>query len=78
MKLLDEDLRVRSALIYEKRTALLSTYSPDFKPIEEDFSKIKCALGQAQARTRDALIEALGVAIFGSHSQRCSGLLRAW
>ena len=78
MKLLEEDLRVRSALIYEKRTALLCTYSPDFNPVEEAFSKIKGALGQAQARTREALIEALGVAIFGSHSQRCSGLLRAW
>jgi len=77
MKLLEEDLRVRSALIYEKRTALLCTYSPDFKPVEEAFSKIKGAMEQAQARTREALIEALGVAIFGSHSQRCSGLLRA-
>ncbi|MDQ3924835.1 MAG: hypothetical protein M3309_13100 [Actinomycetota bacterium] len=45
MKLLEEVLRVRSALIYEKRTALLCTYSPGFIPIEEDFSKIKCAMG---------------------------------
>ena len=78
MKLLEEDLRVRSAVTYEKRAALLCTYSPDFNPVEEAFSKIKGALGQAQALTREALIEALGVAIFGSHSQRCSGLLRAW
>jgi hypothetical protein len=77
MKLLEEDLRVRSAVNYEKRAALLCTYSPDFNPVEEAFSKIKGALGQAQALTREALIEALGVVIFGSQSQRWSGLLRA-
>ena len=60
MKLLEEDLRVRSAVIYEKRAALLCTYSPDFNPVEEAFSKIMGALGQAQSRTREALIEALG------------------
>jgi transposase len=38
-------------------------YSPDFNPIEEAFSKIKGLLRKAQARTRQALIEALGVAI---------------
>ena len=41
----------------------LPPYSPDFNPIEEAFSKIKDALRKAQARTREALIEALGVAI---------------
>lgn len=35
----------------------------DFSPIEEVFSKIKGALRRAQVRTREALIEALGVAI---------------
>ncbi len=49
MKLLEEDLRVRSAVTYEKRAAVLCTYSPDFNPVEEAFSKIKGALGQAQA-----------------------------
>jgi transposase len=38
-------------------------YSPDFNPIEEAFSKIKGTLRKVQARTREALIEALGVAI---------------
>lgn len=37
--------------------------SPDLNPIEEAFSKIKGALRKARARTREALIEALGVAI---------------
>jgi transposase len=41
----------------------LPAYSPDFNPIEEAFSKIKGALRKAQARTREALIEALGLAI---------------
>src|SRR5215210_4282635 len=41
----------------------LPPYSPHFNPIEEAFSKIKGALRKAQARTREALIEALGVAI---------------
>jgi transposase len=41
----------------------LPPYSPDFNPIEGAFSKVKGALRKAQARTREALIEALGVAI---------------
>ena len=41
----------------------LPPYSPDFNPIEEAFSKIKGILRKAQARTREALIEALGAAI---------------
>jgi transposase len=38
-------------------------YSPDLNPIEEAFSKIKGLLRKAQARTKEALIEALGAAI---------------
>ena len=41
----------------------LPAYSPDYNPIEEAFSKIKGLLRKAQARTRETLIEALGVAI---------------
>jgi transposase len=52
-------------LIEERGCELLylPPYSPDFNPIEEAFSKIKGALRKAQARTRQALIEALGIAI---------------
>jgi transposase len=52
-------------LIEERGCELLylPPYSPDFNPIEEAFSKIKGALRKAQARTRQALIEALGAAI---------------
>ncbi|MBV9453260.1 MAG: hypothetical protein JOZ19_03955 [Rubrobacter sp.] len=38
-------------------------YSPYFNPIEEAFLKLQGALRRAQARTCEALIEALGVAI---------------
>ena len=38
----------------------LPPYSPDFNPIEEAFAKIKALLRTTEARTREALIEALG------------------
>lgn len=41
----------------------LPGYSPDFNPIEEAFSKIKEMLRRAAVRTREALVEALGLAL---------------
>ncbi len=41
----------------------LPPYSPDLNPIEEAFSKIKRLLRVIEARTRKALIEAMGAAI---------------
>lgn len=41
----------------------LPPYSPDFNPIEQAFSKVKGLLRKAQARTREALIEAMGLAL---------------
>jgi transposase len=41
----------------------LPGYSPDYNPIEEAFSKIKEILRRACARTREALLEALGQAL---------------
>lgn len=41
----------------------LPSYSPDYNPIEEAFSKIKDILRRACARTREALVEALGEAL---------------
>ena len=35
-------------------------YSPDFNPIEEAFAKIKALVRKAEARTREALVEAIG------------------
>jgi transposase len=41
----------------------LPPYSPDFNPIEQVFSKVKGLLRKTQARTREALIEAMGRAL---------------
>ena len=47
-------------LIEEKgcQLCLLPSYSPDFNPIEEAFSKVKSILRKAKARTLDLLFEA--------------------
>jgi transposase len=52
-------------LIEERGCSLLylPPYSPDFSPIEEAFSKIKVLLRKAKARTRVALVEAIGRAL---------------
>jgi transposase len=41
----------------------LPPYSPDFSPIEEAFSKLKGLLLKAEARSREALVEAMGKAL---------------
>jgi transposase len=41
----------------------LAPYSPDLNPIEEAFAKLKALLRKAGARTREALIEAMGGAL---------------
>ncbi len=41
----------------------LPSYSPDLNPIEEAFSKIKQLVRKAGARTRQALLEAIGRAL---------------
>jgi transposase len=41
----------------------LPSYSPDLNPIEEAFSKIKKLVRKAEARTKEALIEAIGSAL---------------
>ena len=41
----------------------LPSYSPDYNPIEEAFSKIKRLVRKAEARTREALVEAIGSAL---------------
>ena len=38
----------------------LPPYSPDFNPIEEAFSKIKGLVRKAEARSREALVDAIG------------------
>ena len=41
----------------------LPAYSPDLSPIEEAFSKLKALLRREKARTKEALLEALGRAL---------------
>jgi transposase len=51
----------------------LPAYSPDFNPIEEAFSKIKDLLRKAEARSREALLEAIGTAISVLSAQDARG-----
>lgn len=57
--------RVRE-LIEERGASvlLLPSYSPDLNPIEEAFSKIKGFLRRVEARTHQALLEAIGGALY--------------
>jgi transposase len=47
----------------------LPSYSPDFNPIEEAFSKIKGLIRKAEARSPEALLEAIGTAISALSAQ---------
>jgi len=66
--------RVRE-LIEERGCELLylPSYSPDLNPIEEAFWKIKHLLRQIAARTKDALIEAMGRALATVSSEDVRG-----
>ncbi len=56
--------RVRE-LIEERGCELiyLPPYSPDLNPVEEAFSKIKNLLRKVAARSKEALVEAIGAAL---------------
>jgi transposase len=51
----------------------LPSYSPDFNPIEEAFSKIKGLVCKAEARTKEALLEAIGTALSAITSEDARG-----
>jgi transposase len=51
----------------------LPPYSPDLNPIEEAFSKLKCLIRKAEARSREALLEAIGMAISALSAQDARG-----
>jgi transposase len=51
----------------------LPSYSPDFNPIEEAFSKIKGLMRKAEARSREALLEAMGMAILALGAEDARG-----
>ena len=54
----------------------LPPYSPDFNPIEEAFSKIKSILRKAEARTREALVEAMGRALSSVSARDASSFFK--
>ena len=54
----------------------LPPYSPDLNPIEQAFSKLKGMLRQAEARTREALIEAMGAALSAVSARDATGFFR--
>jgi transposase len=59
-----KDARIRRAIEARHCTLLfLPPYSPDFTPIEQAFSKIKAMLRRLGARSREALVEAMRVAV---------------
>jgi transposase len=41
----------------------LPSYSPDYNPIEEAFAKLKHLLRETSARTKEALVEAIGAVL---------------
>lgn len=51
----------------------LPAYSPDLNPIEEAFSKVKNTVRKAAARTREALVEAMGDALWSVTLQDARG-----
>jgi transposase len=55
------------------RLLFLPAYSPDFSPIEETFSKLKAFLRRAEARTREALQEALAQSLMTVSAQDAHG-----
>ena len=54
----------------------LPPYSPDLNPIERAFAKLKASLRRAQARTFEALIEAMGRALDEITNRDTSGFFR--
>jgi transposase len=65
-------------LIAERGCAVrfLPPYSPDFAPIEHAFSTRKTGLRRAEARTREALEEAIAAGLASISSQDAHGWFR--
>ena len=51
----------------------LPAYSPDYNSIEEAFSKIKRFLREVAARSKEALVEALGATLSTVSSEEARG-----
>ena len=55
----------------------LPPYSPDLNPIEQVFAKLKAALRKAAARSIDALVNAIAVALTAFTAQECLNFFAA-
>ena len=51
----------------------LPPYSPDLNPIEQAFSKVKGLMRKAETRTRQALIDAMGMALCAVSARDAQG-----
>jgi transposase len=51
----------------------LPSYSPDLNPIEEAFSKVKALVRKVGARTREAVVEAIGQALAAVTPEEAAG-----
>ena len=58
------------------RLIFLPKYSPDLNPIEQVFSKLKHLLRKAQARSYDALLDAVGQLLDTYSPAECANYLR--
>ena len=54
----------------------LPAYSPDYNPIEEAFAKIKNLLRKAQARSKEALVEAIAAALSAVTAEDVRGFFK--
>ncbi len=54
----------------------LPPYSPDLNPIEQAFAKLKGRLRRAEARSFDAVADAIGTAYLAVTAQDCRGFYR--
>jgi transposase len=55
----------------------LPPYSPDLNPIEMAFAKLKAALRKAAARSIEALVDAIAVALTAFTAQECLNFFAA-
>ena len=59
------------------RLLYLPPYSPDLNPIEMAFAKLKAALRRAAARSIEALVNAIAVALTAFTAQECLNFFAA-
>ncbi|MEZ5934703.1 MAG: transposase [Alphaproteobacteria bacterium] len=70
---------VRQAIERASASVLsLPPYGPDLNPIEQVFARIKAILRKAAARTKEALRDAIRIALERCDADECEGYLQHW